>query len=139
MMRIFLVLVCCLMAGCSAIGKSATSACRIPGQQTFTLVEFFFGRDVPGRGPVTEAEWADFAAHSLTDEFPDGFTVVDGAGQWFDQRSGKLIHEGSKVVIAAADPESDLATRIGTVVDAYRREFHQQSVGVVTTPGCGAF
>jgi Protein of unknown function (DUF3574) len=121
------------------LNKPAASACSIPGQQTFTIIEFFFGRDIPGRGPLTEAEWTDFAAQSLTDEFPDGFTVLDGAGQWFDQRSGKLIHEGSKVVIAAADPDSDLTARIGTVVNAYRQKFHQQSVGVITAPGCGAF
>jgi hypothetical protein len=127
------------MAGCSAFKQSSAAACPLPAEQTFTIVEFFFGRDIPGRGPLTEAEWADFAAHSLTDEFPDGFTVLDGAGQWFDQRSGKLIHEASKIVIAAADPESDLASRIGAVTQAYRTQFHQQSVGVITSNACGAF
>jgi len=103
------------------------------------MVELFFGRDIPGRGPLTEAEWANFVAHDVTAEFPDGFTVFDGEGQWFDQRSGKLIREQSKIMVAAADPDSDLKARIGAVVDAYRQQFHQQSVGIVTSPGCGAF
>ncbi len=97
------------------------------------------GRDIPGRAPLTDAEWADFSARVITQQFPDGFTVQDGQGQWLDQSTGKIVHEQSKILVAAADPDSDLTGRIGTVVDAYRKEFHQQSVGVLTTASCGAF
>jgi uncharacterized protein DUF3574 len=99
----------------------------------------FFGRQVPGRGPVTEAEWSDFAAKIIAQQFPDGFTVVDGDGQWLDQASNRIVHEPTKILIAAADPESDLKSRIGAVVEAYRTRFHQRSVGVVTSTDCAAF
>lgn len=102
------------------------------------MVQFFFGRDIPGRGPLTEAEWSDFVAQIVTEQFPDGFTVFDGEGQWFNQRTNKIIREPSKILLAAADPDSDLATRIGAVTDAYRNRFHQQSVGVITSAACGA-
>jgi hypothetical protein len=65
--------------------------------------------------------------------------VLDGNGQWFDQATGKTIQEQSKILLVAADPESDLKTRIGSVIDAYRKQFHQQSVGVLTGEACGAF
>lgn len=102
-------------------------------------VEIFFGRDIPGRAPLTEAEWSDFVARVITAQFPDGFTVLDGQGQWLDQRTGQTVHEPSKILLAAADPESDLTARIGAVTDAYRKEFNQQSVGVMTSAACGAF
>lgn len=102
-------------------------------------MEVFFGRDIPGRKPLTEAEWSDFVARVVTAQFPDGFTVFDGEGQWLDQRTGLTVREKSKILLAAADPESDLAARIGAVTDAYRKEFQQQSVGVMTSAACGVF
>lgn len=126
------------LAGCSLAGKPS-AACPLPTQQPYATVELFFGRDIPGRGPLTEAEWSDFAAHAITQQFPDGFTVFDGEGQWYDQRTGALIREQSKILLAAADPDSDLASRISAVTDAYRKAFNQQPVGVLTAQACGAF
>ena len=86
-MRFIIALTCCLAAGCS-IAANPRSACPLPTQQPFTIVQIFFGRNVPGRGPLTDAEWSSFVAKAITGEFPDGFTVIDGDGQWFDQRTG---------------------------------------------------
>ena len=88
---------------------------------------------------MTDAEWDDFVARAVTPQFPDGFTVTDGTGQWYDQTSGKLIHEPSKILLVAADPESDLKTRLGSVIAAYRAQFRQRSVGVITSEACAAF
>ena len=88
---------------------------------------------------MTETEWSDFAAKVIAQQFPDGFTVIDADGQWLDQASNRIVHEPSKILIAAADPESDLKSRIGAVVEAYRTRFHQRSVGVVTSTDCAAF
>ena len=88
---------------------------------------------------VSDAEWNDFVARSITPQFPDGFTVMDGDGQWYDQASGKLVREPSKILLLAADPDSDLKTRIGSVISAYRTQFKQRSVGVITSEACGAF
>jgi hypothetical protein len=128
-----------VLAGCSAAPKPPHSACPLPSEQTLAQIEIFFGRDIPGRAPLTEAEWSDFVARVITAQFPDGFTVFDGQGQWLDQGTGRTIREPSKILLAAADPDSDLAGRIGAVTDAYRKEFHQQSVGVMTSTACGAF
>ena len=103
------------------------------------MAQLFFGLDVAGRGPLTDAEWNDFVARAITPQFPDGFTVMNGAGQWYDQASGKLIREPSKILLVAADPDSDLKTRIGSVINAYRAQFHQRSVGVITSEACVAF
>jgi len=126
------------LTGCGAAAKPH-GLCPLTSEQPFTVVELFFGRDIPGREPLTEAEWSDFSTRIVTQQFPDGFTVLDGDGQWLDQSTGRVVHEKSKILLAAADPDSDLAARIGAVSDAYRKEFHQQSVGVLTTNSCGAF
>jgi len=88
---------------------------------------------------MTDTEWNDFVARAITRQFPDGFTVMDGTGQWYDQASGKLLHEQSKILLVAADPESDLKTRIGSVVADYRTQFQQRTVGVITSEACAAF
>jgi hypothetical protein len=33
----------------------------------------------------------------------------------------------------------DLGNKISTVIDAYRKRFQQQSVGLITAPGCASF
>lgn len=129
-----------LLTACSALTPPKPVAqCPLPSEDRYAVIQLFFGRDIPGRGPLTDAEWDDFVARVITQQFPDGFTVLDGTGQWLDQATGRLIHEQSKVLLLAADPDSDLKTRIGTVIDAYRQQFHQDSVGVLTSEACGAF
>jgi len=101
--------------------------------------QLFFGRDIAGRAPLSDAEWAAFAATVLTKDFPDGFTVSDGEGQWRDPQTGAIVREQSKIVLIAADNSPVLAAKFGDVIDAYRAQFHQQSVGVITRPVCAAF
>jgi hypothetical protein len=138
----FIVAFACVafLSACAGLAPKPNAAqCPLPGQDRYTVVQLFFGRDIPGRSPLTDAEWDAFAAKSITDQFPDGFTVLDGDGQWYDQASGRTIRERSKILLIAADPDSDLKTRIGTVVSAYKTQFHQNSVGILTSPACGAF
>jgi len=103
-----------------------------------TVATLFFGRDIAGRGTVTDADWAAFAAAEVTPRFPDGFTASDGQGQWRDP-AGRITHEPSKIVVIATEPAPDLAPRLAAVIDAYKTRFHQQSVGLLTTPACGGF
>jgi hypothetical protein len=103
------------------------------------VTEMFFGRDIPGRQPLTDSEWSAFATAVIVREFPDGFTVLDGNGQWTDPRTRILAGERTKILIAASTPTDDLAGKIDRIGDAYRTEFHQQPVGVLTWSACGYF
>ena len=141
-MRRIIVLLCALgLAACDTLApkQAATPACPLAGQGRYAIVQLFFGRDIASHGPITDAEWNDFVIRAVTPQFPDGFTVIDGAGQYYDQASGKLIREPSKILLVAADPDSDLKTRIGSVIAAYRAQFQQRSVGVITSEACAAF
>jgi uncharacterized protein DUF3574 len=139
--RRFIVLLCAFgLAACDTFSpKAVAPVCPVAGQGRYTIVQLFFGRNISGRGPISEAEWNDFVVRTITPQFPDGFTVIDGAGQYYDQENGKLIREPSKILLVAADPDSDLRTRIGSVIGAYRAQFQQRSVGVITSEACAAF
>jgi len=104
-----------------------------------TLVELFFGRDVPGREPVTDREWSDFAASIIAKEFPLGFTVTDGDGKWRDPATQIVTSERSKILIVAEPRSPDLASRISRIREAYSRLYRQTSVGVLTYDACGEF
>jgi hypothetical protein len=120
-------------------GCARPPACLLPGQTRMVAIEMFFGRGIVGRGPVTEAEWAGFAAREIAPRFPDGFTVLDGQGQWRDPRTGRVGGEASKVVLIDVAAGGDLAARVQAVALAYRLAFRQLAVGVASHDVCAAF
>jgi hypothetical protein len=103
------------------------------------VAELFFDRDIHGRGPLTDAEWSAFAADVITPNFPDGFTVFDGEGRWRSPRTGRTGGGRTKILLVAAKRTGDLARRLLAIIDAYKIEFHQQSVGLITRDSCATF
>ncbi len=103
------------------------------------VAELFFGRNIPGRGPLTDAEWGAFAAEIVTPSFPDGFTVIDGDGQWQNPSTSGITREHTKILLVATRRTADLAPRLSAVIDAYKRRFRQQSIGVITRDSCASF
>jgi Protein of unknown function (DUF3574) len=103
------------------------------------VAELFFGRDIRGRGPLSDAEWSEFAAQIVTPNFPDGFTVTDGNGQWQNPATREITRQPTKIVLVAARRSPDLGARLTAVIDAYKTRFHQQSVGLITRDSCAAF
>ncbi len=130
-----------MLAGCAAPPhpQPAPYSCLLPTEQRTLVAELFFGLGIKGREPLTAAEWADFAARVVTPNFPDGFTVFDGEGQWRNPRTGRIAHGPTKILLVAAKREPDLAHRLAAVIDAYKTRYHQQSVGLITRDSCTAF
>ncbi|HTV46054.1 MAG TPA: DUF3574 domain-containing protein [Stellaceae bacterium] len=135
-----------LLTGCAAgswhsMSRAALSAdvCVLPQEHRMLVAELFFGRAVKGRAPISETEWAAFAAQTITPAFPDGFTVFNGDGQWRNPRTGQIARDPTKILLVAAPRTPDLARRLATVIAAYKTRFDQQSVGVVTRDACGSF
>jgi Protein of unknown function (DUF3574) len=127
-----------LLAGCAELPAPAYS-CLLPAERHMLVAELFFGRDIKGRQPLADAEWAEFAGQTIAPNFPDGFTVLDGEGQWRNPRSGQIAGGRTKILLVAAKPEPDLSGRLSAVIDAYKAQFHQQSVGIITRDSCAAF
>ncbi len=110
------------------------------GMVQATIAEAYFGRNAPGRDPVTEAEWRGFLADTVTPAFPDGLTALDGTGQW-RRADGRIIQEASKVLVVVL-PGADAAAaraRLRPVEDAWKARFGQESVLTVYRGGCVGF
>jgi hypothetical protein len=96
------------------------------------VVTFYFGLTRLVFPSVTEAEWSEFVAEIVTPAFPDGFTVFEGAGQFFNPRRRAVIKIATKVLVITAS-KSDAAA-IDRVRGEYERRFNQHSVGLTVVP-----
>jgi hypothetical protein len=120
------------------LAQGAAPACQ-GGQHPRQVAELMFGRDIGGRVGVSQAAWTRFLAREVTPRFPDGLTVVDAVGQWRDSESGRIVREPSKLVMIVLAGKDDDQARLDAVMQAYKRQFHQQSVGLVVQSGCVLF
>ena len=124
-----------LLAGCAAAPPSCPA-----GASPATIAEAYFGRNVKTRAPVTDAEWARFMAEVVTPAFPDGLTVLDGAGQWRNA-AGQISREDSKVLLLVLPGQDQAAAsaRLAPVTAAWKARFTQESVLTVFRAGCAGF
>jgi hypothetical protein len=125
------------------LASTPALSCSAP-LQPMQRIELMFGRRVhsnPVRGHpgVNDAAWTRFLAREITPRFPAGLTVIDAAGQWRDPASGRVTREPSRLVIIVTAGDASVDAGIAAVVAAYKKQFRQKSVGVVTSPVCAAF
>jgi len=130
--------VACGLAAISVFASTKAFACDAP-QRPVQQIELMFGRSIAGHLRVGEAAWSRFLAREITPRFPDGLTVLDTAGQWRDPVGGRLVREPGKMVIIVAADDAPVGDRIAAIVAAYKQQFRQRSVGVVSRPVCAAF
>jgi hypothetical protein len=103
------------------------------------VAELIFGRSIGGRIEVSDDQWVNFVDDEITPRFPDGLTVFEAAGQWRDKTSNKITREASKIVLIVLPGKAEDLTKLNEVVDAYKRSFGQQSVGIIVRPACVSF
>ena len=103
-------------------------------QKPWVVAELLFGRT-----HVSEASWARFLATEVTPRFPNGFTVIDGKGQWREPGTQKISLERSKVLMIALPPSAENDERLQKIIEAYKTRFQQQSVGLIVRPACVSF
>ncbi len=89
--------------------------------------ELYFGLSIRGGKKVSPAQWDAFLRDEVTPRFPTGFTILDGTGQWQDER-GRIVRERSKMLILLHDDDLESAAKIEAVRAAYKRRFDQESV-----------
>ncbi|KVX50817.1 DUF3574 domain-containing protein [Burkholderia stagnalis] len=137
-----LVFAIALLSGCAATQLPATAdpaPCVQAGGSRQLQADLLFGRDIAGRGPVTDAERAAFLADVVTPRFPDGFTFWDTHGQWRDRTTGRITREDSFVIRIIAGDTRDTLERLTAIRRAYAERFRQESVGVTLAPVCASF
>ncbi len=112
-------------------GLLAVPACATPSP-AFVQSTLYLGRSIPGGGEVSDAALSRFVAEEVTPRFPEGFTLIDGAGAWRDRTSGATIRERTVILIVLHPPSRRGA--VEEIAAAYARRFGQQSVLRVESP-----
>jgi hypothetical protein len=120
-------------------GVNAQLVDCLGGQRPTQVAELMFGRNIGGRIGVNEGDFSRFVDHEIISRFPKGLTVFNAAGQWRDQASNKIVREPSKVVQIVLPGQVEDIARLNEIVDAYKRRFKQQSVGMIVRPACVSF
>lgn len=95
----------------------------------FLRTELYFGTDKPGGGRVSDEDWDKFLETEVTPRFPDGFTVLEGYGQYKDS-GGRIVREASKVLVLFYPKKSRKAVdpKIEEIRAGYKKLFNQESV-----------
>jgi hypothetical protein len=130
--------IACGLVAATIFASTPAASCS-PPLQSAQRIELMFGRHIRGRLGVGNTTWTRFLAREITPRFPDGLTVLDAAGQWRDPAGGRLAREPSKLVIIVTADDAPVADKIAAIAAAYKRRFHQKSVGVVISEVCAGF
>lgn len=138
-LRPVLLIIVLLAGGSTALAAETPAPACHAGQQAKLMAELTFGRDIGRRIGVSEAAWRRFLAREVTPRFPDGLTVVKALGQWRDRSTGRIVREPSELVMVVLPGHPDDQARLEAIVAAYKRQFQQQSVGVIVQSACAAF
>jgi hypothetical protein len=99
--------------------------------------ELYFGMSAPA-GAISAAEWQKFVDEEATPRLPEGFTVVDGAGQWRNH-AGVITHEPSRVLVVLHPPTARYDRAIEELRHRYAERFHQESVLRADSPSDVSF
>jgi hypothetical protein len=88
--------------------------------------DLFFGRNIPEGQEVSESEFQTFVDSVITPRFPAGLTIFDANGQ-FQDSTGTIIEEPSKVISIIFEDTLDNETSINQIIGAYLQQFSQES------------
>jgi Protein of unknown function (DUF3574) len=110
----------------------AQITCAAP-QKMMLDVELLLGR------AGSDARWKQFLAREVTPRFPDGLTVYETSGQWRDPASKAITREKSRVLRIIVPINVSVSDTVEAIAQAYKKQFRQKSVGIVTRPVCAVF
>ncbi len=90
-------------------------------------VDLYFGRDKQGGGEVSDAEWAQFLADTVTPRFPAGLSVLNVEGQ-AREPSGRIVRERTKLLVVVVFDAPAHQVRVREIMEAYNGRFGQHGV-----------
>jgi hypothetical protein len=92
------------------------------GRRVMVRTELYFGRDIPGKGEVSDIAFAKFLSEFMSRELPEGLTLFDAYGQYED-KNGAILKEATKVMIIFHEDSVTESSSIDRVIAEYRRRF----------------
>ena len=122
----------------TAVGCATTQtvSCQ-PSEKSAATESIYFGSNKPG-GTVTTMEWAKFVNDHVTPAFPEGLTSWAGSGQW-RMADGKIEREVSYILQLTHDATEDKERAIRSIMERYKKDFHQEAVLRVRSHACLSF
>jgi hypothetical protein len=130
-----------LVVGCatSPLPHSPSSGCgALPGSMLWARTELYFGLGKPDNTFTSDDEYQAFIDKEVAPRFKEGFTVLEGRGQYLDPH-GRLWREPTRILILHYPPEPAKSLAIDAIRRAYKTMFQQESVMRVDAPQCVAF
>lgn len=126
-----------VLAATSCLFSFEVSAACPAGLRPFTEFNMFFGMShVDGRA-VSDDQWREFVADSVTPRFRAGFTVVDARGQW-TKPDGVLEREPVKLVIGAVEADANRGMeQVRGLSEEFVRRFGQEPPFTISKEACG--
>jgi hypothetical protein len=113
------------------------AACAV-GDTALVRDVIYFGRNRPGGGTVSDADWQRFLDEVVTPRFPSGLTVVDATGQWRGQ-SGVVERERSQIITVFHGGDEGSRRSVAEVAAEYKRRFQQEAVLRERSATCARF
>jgi hypothetical protein len=132
------------------VAALATAACSVPvrpsepppgcdaGDQRMVRDTLYFGRNIPGGGTVSDAQWRAFLDEAVTPRFPDGLTLATAIGQWRGA-SGRIETEATQVVTLLHPGDAASREKVAAIAREYKQRFMQEAVLRERIPACTAF
>ena len=126
------------ISACSiGMQSSPDSACSSDAKQT-TNETLYFGLNRPEGGVISDRDFQVFLDQVVTPRFPDGFTVVEGLGQWRG-RSGSIQQEHSKILSISHGTDDTQSYSVAEIAAEYKQRFNQEAVLHETFSTCSVF
>lgn len=127
-----------LVLASTGVAGAQLAECR-GNQKPQQVAELMFGRKIGDRVVVSTSQWERFVDREITPRFPDGLTVLDARGQWRDAERNRIVREPSKLVQIVLPGKAEDVERLSEIAEAYKKQFRQQSVGVIVRGACVSF
>ena len=128
----------------AAIGLVIFSGCGVvqpltclPSEHAVITETLYFGTAKSG-GVVDAEEWESFIDHVVVPAFPHGFTTWVASGRW-STATGLVEQETSPVLQLTHKGSEENDTAIQHLMQTYKKDFHQEAVMRVRSPGCRSF
>ncbi len=131
-----LALACPAPAVAQTDAAASGAACRA-GSSAMSRTELIFGTERKDQPPVTDAEWKRFVDDEIAQRFPDGFTLLDGEGEWRGTRG--VVRESSHILILWYRSSPENQDRIEALRSLYDQRFGQDSVARIDGLDCVSF
>lgn len=125
-----------LLSACAATGCVTTPGPSCPGgAQAAVLDQLYLGSARPHGPDVTAQDWDAFVREEIAPRFPQGFTVLEGEGQWRNA-DGSVARERSRVLQVAHPADAAGARAMDEIAARYKSRFDQEAVLQLGTPAC---